>query len=578
MRSNKKLIIVISIVVALAVAGAAFAYLFLMTDLFKSKEELFMKYFAQNVESFQKITDLKTVDVYENLKNENKYESNTNIEIVHSEGGEVSDPLNNLTAKLEVQKNNEEQYFYADGQILYDDEEYLEAEIIKEEELYGIRFTDAVKQFVTVKNNGNLGTVGNKIGVEKTQLQQIMDSIDRNSIISDSQGEALKNKYLDIITKNIMQGSFGKQKNAMITYNNVTTETNAYTVLLSSDQIRNMLIEILNNAKNETEILEKLPVSIDIDKAINLVNQELQVPTVKITVYEQKQQTIRTVAEIGLYRITIENSTQNGETKTAINYINNSEAIQTDIEIAKQNTDNQENVAVAIRVTDGEKENIITLSNQMQLLNNEIELNTQISHKEDITTMSIILENNITMGNNFEKMQTLSSANNIILTDIQEERMEAIVEVLQREVPKTTNERIKLLSQKFGLNNEETVEPGDNETGDQTSQVEINKFNSKFEFYTGDEVSAENVRMLLDIVKNYLASYENIEEQPQQNIENLVPVEKKVNIKLKIEKDVLNEKAINEILPKINDSAKYKISIIYKEENGLIDYITITEK
>ena len=50
MRSNKKLIIVISIVLVLAVASTVIAYLYLMTDVFRSKQELFMKYFAQNAE------------------------------------------------------------------------------------------------------------------------------------------------------------------------------------------------------------------------------------------------------------------------------------------------------------------------------------------------------------------------------------------------------------------------------------------------------------------------------------------------------------------------------------------------
>ena len=40
------------------------------------------------------------------------------------------------------------------------------------------------------------------------------------------------------------------------------------------------------------------------------------------------------------------------------------------------------------------------------------------------------------------------------------------------------------------------------------SQVEINKFNAKFEFYTGNEVSAENVKTLLTTVKDNLGSYE----------------------------------------------------------------------
>ena len=36
---------------------------------------------------------------------------------------------------------------------LFEDEKYLEAEVLKEQGVYGIRFTDAVKQFVSVKND-----------------------------------------------------------------------------------------------------------------------------------------------------------------------------------------------------------------------------------------------------------------------------------------------------------------------------------------------------------------------------------------------------------------------------------------
>ena len=585
MKSNKKLIVIISIVVLLAVASSVFAYMFFMTDIFKSKQELFMKYFAQDAETFEKITDLKVTEIYENLKNQNKYESNTTIKMIHSEGGEVSNPLNNLAVKLDVQKNNEEQYIYVNGKILYEDEEYLEAEIIKEQEMYGVRFTDIVKQFVTVRNDENIESVANNIGIEVSQLQELINIIDKNTLATDGQGLfTLKDKYVNIIKTGISNGTFEKQKNAMITYNDVTTETNAYSVFLNSEQVHNILIETLNNVKNETEIIDKFSIFVNkeeyekqIDDIINLINSELEVPTVKLTVYEQNQQTIRTVVEIGVYKITIENMEQNGELRTKIDYVNNDEAIQADLEITKNNFDNQESFEMAINVIAGDENYTITLSNQMQLLDNQIELNTQISHKQNITTMSLVFENKINIGNDFEKIQSLNSDNNIVLNDAEEQKMKVFIKKLNQLVSQVTTERINLLKQKFGYKNQENVEFEDTETEAQTSQVEINKFNSKFEFYTGDEVSAENVKMLLNIVKNHLASYENIEEESPEDAEDLEAEEQIVNIKLNIEKDVLNEEGANQVLEKINDGKKYKVLIFYKEANGLIDYITITE-
>ena len=123
MKSNKKLIVIISIVLTLVVASVSLVYLFFMTDIFKSKEELFAKYFSQDIEALCKIIDLKSIDIYDNLRNETTYESSTNIKTTYSEGGEISNPLNNLSLKLDVQKNSNEQYLYANGKILFENEE-----------------------------------------------------------------------------------------------------------------------------------------------------------------------------------------------------------------------------------------------------------------------------------------------------------------------------------------------------------------------------------------------------------------------------------------------------------------------
>ena len=583
MRGNKKLIIVISIVLALAVVSAVIAYLYLMTDTFKSKKELFMKYFAQNIESLQKTTNLRTIETYENLNNENKYESNTKITMVNSEGGEVSDPLNNLEFKLDVQKNNDEQYFYADGQILYEDEKYLEAEIIKQEELYGIRFTDAVKQFVSVKNNENLDVVANNMGIEVNQLQEIMSIIDGNQLIVDAQEVyKLKDKYLNIITNVILNGTFEKQKNAMITYNNVTTDTNAYSASLTAEQVKNMLIEILENLKSETEILKNAQILNAEEQYIQLIKEQIhlikdntELQTITMTVYEQKGTTIRTVIQWGSCKITIENIETVGELKTQIKYFDNNTTNKFDCEIIKKNTDNQENFSITINVEEGEKEYLIAFISEMQMINGQIELDMRISHEENITTTAIILENVVTT-NDFEKAQSLDS-NNIVLSGADETRIKDIFSVLKHVVPETTNTRIKLLKEKFGIKDDQDIPVEGNGLENENPQVEINKFNSKFEFYTGDEVSAENVRMLLDIVKNHLKSYENVEGETQEpedsNVEN-----KKLYIKLNIEKDFSNVDVTEEISQKIDESKKYKVSISYKEENGLINNIIITEK
>ena len=49
------------------------------------------------------------------------------------------------------------------------------------------------------------------------------------------------------------------------------------------------------------------------------------------------------------------------------------------------------------------------------------------------------------------------------------------------------------------------------------------------------------------------------------------------NIKLNIERNKKDEEGIKQVLAKIKDKKKYKVSISYKGENQLIDSITIEE-
>ena len=127
MKSKKILIVVIIIIAMLAVGGGVFAYLYIATDTFRSDKELFSKYIYQNIEILQNLGDSQTIQKYKSLKNEKIYEANTDVKVVYSEGGEVSNPINNLAARLDIQKNADDKYFYMDGQILFNDEEYLES-------------------------------------------------------------------------------------------------------------------------------------------------------------------------------------------------------------------------------------------------------------------------------------------------------------------------------------------------------------------------------------------------------------------------------------------------------------------
>lgn len=585
MKSKKILIIVIVLIVILGLGGATFAYLFMATDIFKSNKELFAKYMSQNIEDFQSLGDLKTIQTYKNLSNQDKYESNTDIKMSYSEGGEVSNPVNNLSANLDVQKDNENEYFYADGQILFNEEEYLESEIIKDKELYGIRFSDVAKQFVSIKNDENIDDIADEIGIDSSVLEKIINIIDGTAkvseeIISQDDAKTLKEKYSNMITKTISEGTFSKQRNAMITYNNNKIKTNSYTVSLTNTQVEKLLVEILNNIKNESVIVKNIKnesFGEQIDELVKVLTDEKELPAIKITVFEQNKSTIRTVVEIGGDKIIIENAKGDGERISKIQFtkIVSEKTNKYDIELTKETLENKEDVSINVNVEDGEENYTVSLSSEMQLTDENIETNIIIGYKKDILSIKAELYNAIDFTNDFEERQTLLEGNNLVLSDMEQERRKTLIDILKENVPIKTETRVELLKEALGLSSNTTTEEPVSE--DEMTQVEINKFNAKFEFYTGNEVTAENVNALLNIVKNNLGSCEITPAEGQENTEEMDPEDVKYVIKLNIERNSTNEDGMNQVLDMISDEKKYQISISYKEENKLIDYITIEE-
>lgn len=577
MKSNKKVLIVVSIILISIISCLVLAYLYIATDMFKSDKELFAKYFNQNEETFQKITDWNVIELFKELKNENKYESNTDIKISYSEGGEISNPLNNLTAELDIQNDNEEQYTYVDGKILYEGETYLETELIKQEDVYGVRFKDIIEQFITLENDENINEIMSDIGVDFEKIKELADMFDEQTN-NNQEILALKDKYLNIVFSEIANGEFSKQKDTVITYNKNIVKTNAYTVFLTNSKVENLLLTILENAKNETEILEKINDQEDyknkIDEITEKIKEEIETPTIKITVYENKQKTLRTVIEIGDHNISIENAQQNNEITSKINYSNSSfETLnQLEITISKINNENEEKIEITTKILEGEDSFSITLSNLLQLTQENIKINTKLDYTYGITMVEIEMINNISIDQDFQKKQTLNEQNTRLINSLKSEKRKLIIEQLKELIIQKNNERIELLKIKMGLNDNEN-ENVENEV----SQIEINKFNAKFEFYTGEEVSTENVKALLNVVKNNLKSYEFLDNEVSNDTVGTNTENKKINVKLNIEKDKTDEESINKILEKITSSKKYQVSIKYNETNGMIDYITIKE-
>ena len=596
--SKKVAIIVILIVLILGICGGVFAYLFLATDTFKDEQELFFNYFSQDLEKTKELLKLKTIENYQTLKSNATYEENNTINVKYAQGGEISNPYNNLSISLKNQKDND--YNYKDFKILFEEQSAIQIEAIKKADTYGIRFSNLLKQFVTLLNGERIDglDIDDETLVKMKAIIEDDSSYFQNMIISSQELQNLENKYLTVITQSLKQGVFSKQANVVITIGTENIETNTYSVDLTAYQFQNLLIELLNNLKIDEIIMGKIEaISGSSQNFVNTIDnlirqvEDKDYKPVKITLYVNSGNTVKTELKSDDFTINIESNSDNGNGSTKIEYTNSDEESKI-FTITKQLSEYQENfdIIYSVKTNEEEYEYSITLESNFE------RTDIAFGYKKDITEIVISLENDITT--NVGEQIELTTENSINLNETAEPNLSVTLNVLNVQVPEKLKSRYDLLIQKlqaqefldmvkekynifFGEEvEEEPTEPEEQEpnlTGeeeptseaDDLTTAEVNRFNAMFEFYSGTGISGKNVKQLLEITKEHLESV-NIEVLPEEN--------NKEEITLNIKLNTPNSELADSIVEKIDDQKTYIVNMTFSETNNILQTITIKQE
>ena len=593
--SKKVAIIVILIVLIIGICGGVFAYLFLATDTFKDEQELFFNYLSQNFEKTKNIINLKTIENYKNIKNGATYEENSTISVKYSEGGEISNPYNNLSINLKNQKDND--YNYKDFKVLFEEQNAIEIEGIQIAGTYGVRFTNLLKQFVTLLNGEKI----DGLDVEDETLEKMKAIISDDSsyfqsmMISKQELQELENKYLTVITQILSQGTFSKQSKVQTTVGTENIETKAYSVELSAYQFQNLLIELLNNLKIDDVILGKIEaISGSSQNFVDTLDNKIReiedkdFKPVKITLYVNKGNILKTELKSEDFSINIEFGANNENLNVEYTNSNNENKIFT---ISKESSEYQENFDIIYSVNTNEDEYEYNIS----LESNFERTDVIFAYKKDILEINVSLENDITT-NIGEKVE-LTAENSVNLNETVEPNLSVTLNALNVQVPEKLKSRYDLLIQKLQAESflnklkekynlifgdkieekpQEPIEQDPNTTGeeeptteaDDLTTAEVNKFNAMFEFYSGTGISGKNVRQLIEISKEHLESV------------NIVPIEgenDKEEITLNIKLNNPNPELADSIIEKIEENRKYVVNMTFNEKNGILQSITIKE-
>lgn len=262
MRKKTLLIIIITIIVLLVLAGGTFAYLFLATDVFKSDKELFAKYMASMADEKNGFVPI-SIEEYENKKENTAYENNgsfsVNTQILADTTSDTSLQMlssainlaNSTYISFNGKVDNANKKVEENIQINYSDTVNMPFTYRQDGDKYGIQADSILPSYIVAVENNNLAMLFQNLGavdvsnipnkIETTQLQTLkLTQEEKNHILTN---------YIKTIYENMPEESFSKVNNS--------DGSTTYTYSTTTEELKNMLIQILETFNNDTVMINK---------------------------------------------------------------------------------------------------------------------------------------------------------------------------------------------------------------------------------------------------------------------------------------------------------------------------------
>lgn len=590
--------------------------LYLNTDMFKSNKTLFFKYFGKNSENIKEIEETFESTEYEKNLQNNKYTDDINIKVNYTNNLQTtsednSNTINNVKLLIKGEEDKNNKYSYKDFKLEKDkniatntenqsssensnesnnkEQNIMEVEYIKNDNNYGIRFSDLFKQYLLVENN-NLKDLFRKIGYSEQELENVPDSIEINDItlsdikFTEDEIKQLSEKYSEIINKKVSKEKFEKNSKQVITINEKNITTNAYILKLTNEELNNLYVDLLESLKQDEIILNKIESIQNKINSININSSEskdlkesfaeeidLQIEKInktnignqetKIIVYENSGKTIRTAIQGKDYEINFDYI--NTQDEKNIELIVKKDEIETyNIKLKKD----KDGIKLDIYSNDETNPIKISLEQNKNESDKKCSNNINLKYENANSKLEVSAEQEINIVDNFENENTLNDQNSILLNGLEKEQLQAVLNQVSEEVQQKINsisEEVKIndiqeILETLGIiNKQQNIEAGG------ITETEKNRFNSKFEILKGEELDNENVLKVVEAVKDNI-----INAQVDTNEE----------IKIEISRNESNqdiEKSLEEYIKKEKDK-KYDIKIEYDENTELVKYIIMT--
>ena len=592
MQKKGKKIIIISIILTIIILVASIVVAYFVINTAETEQSKFFKYISQNIDNANDLFEIIDKDNYKEELQKHKYTSEAQLKINYIENIGTSsesakNPINNLKIQTQGKVDNENEYNYQNIKLLNKDDTIMQIEYLKENSVSAVKFSDLFKQYIALEDS-NLGELLEKLGYKNKMFENLpVDIIENIKTLKLTEEEKIliKNKYSNIIAKDIPKDYFSEEIDKTISINGNQISANTYILKIPKEQLNNIYISILEELKQDEivlnkiekiqEILNKYEITPEsdvedlkesfvkkLDEYIKTIQEtNIGQDVVTISVYENGKKTVKTAIDSSEYEVNIEYLSQENNKYVlfeAKDKISNDEKGQKIILTEKNN-----NIKLDYENKSNSEKDLISFEKNQKMESDKFSRNFNIKYENLKNRVETILKEEHKIDVDFEK-ENLKKENCVILNDLDENKLNSI----KNKVSTKINEKLKNIQQT--INWEEIQKVGENlfimnfdfANNDKLLKTEIDRFNTQFEFMEVKGVNSENIIKIVESIKN-----------------NLIGAKVSSSNKLRLELDInnFNEKVSESVIKYIekNEDKKFDVSVVYDDETGIAKYVMI---
>jgi hypothetical protein len=413
----------------------------------------------------------------------------------------------------------------------YNEEELLQLQLLEQDNMYGIRLANLLKQFVSVENN-NLQYLISSLGYNGSYIDDGFNKIDLTGIMtfSDDEIKSLENICVNAIFTDIDKSHYNSKESIITLANGTSLTTTAYSMTVTQNELDKIYKRLINQAIDNEIILSKFEQIDDKISEFGITNvdsiKEIYINRLKewsdaleykgtdnrqttITVYVYDGVTVSTRIErqdIGKVSIDRDNTKTNTYDMVITKY-------------TEQGTDTKE-YSVGIENTQSgftrnfeykDDTNYINLNYEARQENEKIDISANMEYSNSqISKLQVDTVLEATMGNKQDITTKFSNTNNVVLNNYDGETVQKLIDTIKNKFIINLEKKQSTVNTKMLddiLNWVEEREKQKQSEEENNKEWQKRRFNNKFELYAGKKLTVEEIQKLLKVASKNTTGY-----------------------------------------------------------------------